>query len=205
MNELKQDNMFVDEDKTEHVCPVCSTEFHKKIYKYCQAVYCCQTCAYKGRSLGFTTMHRFSYVQHKSVKKEIEKMCLICLETFYTKKDKQKYCSRECFEVSHKVMMRGAGNPAFIDGRSFNKRSYRGANWEEIRLRIYRRDNFTCQDCGIKCESKRDAVFSGNVIQCHHIEKYSIAQNNSDENLVTLCLDCHSEADKFASNRSVKT
>ncbi len=117
----------------------------------------------------------------------------------------RKYCSRECFEASHKIRMRDSGNPAFIDGRSFNKRSYRGPDWDEIRLRIYKRDNFTCQDCGIKCESKRDAVFPGNVIQCHHIEKYSVAQNNSDENLVTLCLDCHSEADKFASNRSAKS
>ena len=153
--ENKQDNIFVDMDKTEHVCPVCSTEFHQKIYKPCQAVYCCQACAYKGRSLGFTYRHVFkTYKMGTPAKPEIEKTCLICSEVYYTKKNKRKYCSRECFEVSHKTRMRGGNNPAFIDGRSYNKRSYRGDDWEEIRLRIFRRDNFTCQDCGIKCESK---------------------------------------------------
>jgi ribosomal protein L37AE/L43A len=38
----------------ERICPVCKKSFYKKIYKKCHAIYCCQKCAYKGRTLGFT-------------------------------------------------------------------------------------------------------------------------------------------------------
>ena len=41
-------------DSIVHTCPVCGIVFHKKVYKNVQAVYCSQSCAYKGRSTGVT-------------------------------------------------------------------------------------------------------------------------------------------------------
>lgn len=55
-------------------------------------------------------------------------------------------------------------------------------NWREIRKAIYKRDNWTCQECGTKCHNKVK-------IQCHHIE--IDVSNNDSLNLITLCASCH--------------
>lgn len=54
--------------------------------------------------------------------------------------------------------------------------------WNEHRKLIYRRDNWTCQECGVKCHNQIQ-------ITCHHID-YDI-KNNDPSNLVTLCASCH--------------
>ena len=142
-----------------HICPVCNKEFEKKVYKEAQAIYCSRKCAYKGRSLGFTIRRVFKeYKLTKKLKPRYQKICLICQKEFLCKKENRKYCSRKCFEISHSIRMKGSGNSAFIDGRSYQKRSYRGNDWETLRIEIYNRDKYICQDCGIKCISKRDVT-----------------------------------------------
>lgn len=61
---------------------------------------------------------------------------------------------------------------------------YYKTRWQELRIKIYKRDNWTCQICGIHCNKI-------NKIQCHHIIPYRISQDNSEGNLITLCLSCH--------------
>lgn len=58
--------------------------------------------------------------------------------------------------------------------------------WLELRKEIYRRDKWKCQECGVHCHNgpKRK-------IQCHHID-YNV-NNNSGENLITLCASCHAK------------
>ncbi len=56
--------------------------------------------------------------------------------------------------------------------------------WKEIRKIVYKRDNWTCQICKVRC---RNNV----LIQCHHIIPYRISEDNSLENLITLCASCH--------------
>ena len=71
---------------------------------------------------------------------------------------------------------------------------YLGSNeWKEKREIILKRDNYICQDCGVKCIGKRDATKdnSDKIIQCHHIENYNKGHNNNKSNLITLCLKCH--------------
>ena len=87
--------------------------------------------------------------------------------------------------------MLGKNNPAYKNGSSYNKISWRGNDWETLRKEVYIRDNYICQDCGIKCESKKSYKNSDNIIQCHHIENYKYNKNNDKTNLVTLCLKCH--------------
>ena len=93
--------------------------------------------------------------------------------------------------------MKGKGNPSYIDGRSSNKRSWRGHDWDELRIKVYKRDNYVCRDCGVKCISKKNSNGSNSkkIIQCHHIEKYKKSKNNDLSNLVTLCLACHAKRD----------
>jgi len=58
--------------------------------------------------------------------------------------------------------------------------------WKAIRKKVYKRDNWTCQICGIHCGNEEKSK-----IQCHHIIPYRITQDNSESNLITLCASCH--------------
>ena len=57
--------------------------------------------------------------------------------------------------------------------------------WRELRVIIYKRDNWTCQMC-----SKR-----GGALQCHHMVSEVDGGNHEPENLITLCRVCHSKLD----------
>jgi len=68
--------------------------------------------------------------------------------------------------------------PVMNNGREYHPM------WNDIRKLIYKRDGWTCQECGQNCGRK-------NGIACHHID-YDIA-NNDFSNLITLCASCHAK------------
>ena len=154
--------------------------FQRKVYKKVQAVYCSYKCAYRGRILGYTK--RIVKKPYNCKRKE-PRTCILCGKEYIYSTSKQKYCSRKCFEKAHKENMKGKNNPAWINGSSYNKRSYRGHGWEDLRKEVYARDNWHCRICFKHCE--------GREIQCHHIENYNINKNNDLNNLITLCVACH--------------
>ena len=174
------------------ICPVCRKEFYKKVYKQCQSVYCSQECAYKGRTLGFTKRR---IIKPYNCYRKQPIICPVCQNEFIARKYKQKYCSRHCFEISHKTTMSGKNNPAYKNGSSYDKRCWRGDDWDTTRQEIYKRDNYKCRDCGVDCISRRELSKTNSLrlIQCHHIENYKIKGDNSMSNLITLCLACHTE------------
>ena len=178
------------EEMKKHICPVCGKVFYKKVYKECHAIYCSQECAYKGRTLGFS---KRIVKKPYNCKRKQQRVCPVCQKEYIYKSKRQKYCSRRCYEIAKKEQVKGENNPSWIDGRSYNKRSYRGNDWDTLRGEIYKRDNYICQDCGVKCIGKRDATKENadRIIQCHHIENYRKGQNNDKSNLITLCLICH--------------
>lgn len=120
--------------------------------------------------------------------------CPTCGESFVCRDTSiQKHCSRRCFDLAHSERMTGSSNPAWVNGESYAKRGQRGPHWEAVRKEIYARDRYTCQDCGTKCIGKRDAKpeTTLSIIQCHHIRPYQSPEDNTPENLITLCLGCH--------------
>jgi len=54
-----------------------------------------------------------------------------------------------------------------------------------IRMLVYKRDNFACQECGIKM-SKETGAF-----HIHHKIPFLISFDNSPKNLITLYPSCH--------------
>ena len=60
------------------------------------------------------------------------------------------------------------------------KITYRGKGWKSIRTQIIRRDGCKCQ----LCENTKQ-------LEVHHIVPYRETQDNSFENLITLCRPCH--------------
>lgn len=180
------------------VCPVCGKDFQRppsRIERVTHQSFCSSECHYKGRGIGLS-----GRVVNKpyDIKRVIRvRHCDQCNSEYSQRKTTQKYCCRKCFELSHSKTMLGENNPSYIDGRSKQRRGYRGDNWGKIRKSVYLRDNYTCGDCGVKCVSKKMANsnhdLSGKIIQCHHIVPYRVSKDNSMENLITLCLTCHSK------------
>jgi len=74
----------------------------------------------------------------------------------------------------------------YIDGRSKLVSPGRyGDDWKNIRMQIYKRDNFTCQECGITMSELKIPF------HVHHIIPFLTSFDNSLNNLITLCPSCH--------------
>ena len=86
----------------------------------------------------------------------------------------------------------GEKHPNWKGGHKNNLNFYYQTDWEKLRNKIYRRDNFTCQKCGVHCVGKPGR----NRIQCHHVVPYKISRDNSESNLTTLCNACHIVVEK---------
>jgi len=54
--------------------------------------------------------------------------------------------------------------------------------YEKLRQRVLQRDCWTCQVCGSKIN-----------LQVHHTRFRSRQGNDSEQNLITLCANCHDE------------
>jgi hypothetical protein len=177
-------------------CPVCGTVFTAFPSRIKDAKYtpvCSLDCLYKGRSLGIIKREITTPYKAKGPTTELRD-CEICGESFSCHPNSpQKYCTRRCFELAHSENMSGTNNPAYIDGSSFNAKTFRGSNWAIIRRTVYERDSYICQSCGTKCVSKSAAIPETNysIIQCHHIKLYASPEDNGLDNLTTLCLRCH--------------
>jgi len=62
--------------------------------------------------------------------------------------------------------------------------SFRGPLWKKIKLNIRKRDNNKCRHCGTE-----------EYLQVHHIVPFKCTQDNSEDNLITLCSKCHAHAE----------
>jgi hypothetical protein len=78
--------------------------------------------------------------------------------------------------------VRGSKNPAWKGGCA--KWDY-AFNWKATARRIRMRDKYTCQACGLT--KKRWGV----GLHVHHIDQDKT--HNSDDNLISLCAQCHRE------------
>lgn len=173
-------------------CAVCGIKFkRRKCNIKSKHVFCSPKCSYKGRSLGLV---KRIVIKSYNCKRKQKRICLVCGKKYIYSKTTQKYCSRKCFETAHHFNMLGNKNPSWTGGNSYNKRSYRGSNWKIQRKKCYERDNYICQECGVKCIGRKSYKGkNGNLlIQCHHIKKYESEEDNKINNLITLCARCHS-------------
>jgi len=82
-------------------------------------------------------------------------------------------------ETRMRMSLSGGGTGIPYEKESERQQRYLIAEWKKIRKEVYKRDNHTCQECG-KTDCK---------VCAHHIDFDST--NNSLDNLVTLCGNCH--------------
>jgi membrane protease subunit (stomatin/prohibitin family) len=87
---------------------------------------------------------------------------------------------------SCKGINKGSKNGNYVNGLASSIQE-RGEEWEKIRKQIYKRDNWTCQECSkTKCR-----------VEVHHKVPWRISKDNSPENLETLCKSCHKKKDNL--------
>lgn len=107
--------------------------------------------------------------------------CLVCgtQKPRRTLAHNQQFCSVDCKDDSHAVMMRGQNNPGWRNGVN-SKRYDKGIRraYKMAREIVQNLDHGKCVACN-----------SADRLHCHHIDHNST--NNRLENLVTLCQSCH--------------
>lgn len=121
----------------------------------------------------------------------------------------RKTCSEECYinqiktnqERKDKISQafQGAKHPNWQGGSSYMEANkFRGSNWQVIRQKIIKRDDFKCIQCGLTREQHYEKY--GRDLSVNHIKpfhqfggKNELA--NKPSNLETLCDSCHTKAD----------
>lgn len=128
----------------------------------------------------------------------VETECAFCGKKFYCQpnrieRSEHNFCSPEC-NIEWQIeagIHRGENNPRWKGGLSF----FYGENWQRQRKKARKRDNRTCQNCGIT-EGK-----IGHQLDVHHIvpfcefgtDRYKKANRLS--NLICLCRSCHMQVE----------
>ena len=82
-----------------------------------------------------------------------------------------------------------------------NKRIRQGLNFRLWREQVFRRDNYTCSECGIKSGLGK-AIY----LNPHHIKSFSEFPELrfSLENGITLCEDCHKKTENYGGKNHAK-
>lgn len=120
--------------------------------------------------------------------------CIDCLERGI-KKEISGYRAKRCRSCSGRKKInchfkKGKDNIAYVDGKS--KEFYPSEFNNQLRLKIRKRDNYTCQKCGIT-EEEHLMVY-GQILGVHHIDYNK--QNLKDDNLISLCRECNLRVNK---------
>ncbi len=165
-------------------CKICHKQFltYPSSIKRKQGFLCSMKCKSKWISLKYRGKN--SKAGWRNAKKNIK--CRNCGNIFqeYQSRIKEKrgvFCSKNCFNKWFKDNCQLEKSPAWIDGRTFIKYP---KEFEIIKNKIKKRDNFICQNCGRKVKK----IF----LNVHHIDYNKL--NNKETNLITLCTWCNSGA-----------
>lgn len=118
-------------------------------------------------------------------------VCKKCLEALnysgYCNKedwgDKVDICSK--FHIPIFFETYGSCFP-FPRGRQAGDREYYTSDWEEVSWSYRKKQNFTCEECGVNLNQRSHHK----LLHTHHIN--GVKSDNSEDNLQALCVDCHS-------------
>lgn len=98
------------------------------------------------------------------------------------------FCDRVCMGLYQTEFRSGNNSKHFL-----GYKKYYGANWNSQRNEARKRDNFTCQVCGVAEIEKQHDVHHKKAFALFGIENYKEANDLS--NLITLCNKCHSSVE----------
>ena len=177
-------------------CEVCATPRVVRPYELRAGIgrFCSRSCANVVKNREHTAASMVSK-ECKTCHKEFRK-------PFHLRK--AQFCSVNCKDVHHSVVMRGESNPAWKGGTTpillTIRKSRKSKEWRQA---VFIRDNFVCQECGQR----------GGSLEAHHVKKFSVLMDELKENYsspllytaamayaplwnvangITLCEKCHS-------------
>jgi|GEM_PF-1746555 len=124
-----------------------------------------------GKVLHIRRKHIPLHIYKNSYDENNNKLCLNCGKPVIGRRSDAKYCSDECswdFYVKN--------------------------NWRLLRIKIMRRDRFTCQKCGDRrSRVKMNGRYRRNLQVDHKIAIFKGGKEFDESNLWTLCVSCHLE------------
>lgn len=185
------------------ICLKCGKEFYKPINRsrieWESSKYCSHSCANSVNSLnnshsvGITPWNKGKELPQYSGEnnprwERVNLNCIYCNKEFVVKnyrKDEAKYCSRKCKTNDN------------LGLTPLHKRIRESKSYKEWRTAVFKRDNYTCQECGIKSGNGKTIELNP-----HHIKAFTdypelIFDVNNGK---TLCIDCHKKTDTFGVN-----
>ena len=143
----------------------------------------------------------------------IKKLCAYCYKELFLKPNQirnKNFCNRDCWALG----TRGKGSPIFKGEEAVNRLRNRIAQfpeYKEWRMKIFKRDQFTCQ----MCKNKK-----ARPIEAHHNKKrfLDIANDNNltienarnckelwdTNNGETVCKSCHCTTDTYGTKGTSK-
>lgn len=160
-------------------CLYCKKEFRKSYSvskkTFLGTKFCSKRCHYSAR--------RWGYHAKKYVSKKLTKNCEACnkkFEVYPYRKNMAHFCSRKC-SGSVRWGKRGINWRGGIT--SINRVIRQSQDYKEWRTKVFKRDNYTCQDCGIV----------GGWLEVDHKKMFSRFPELRFEvsNGRTLCKPCH--------------
>ena len=120
--------------------------------------------------------------------------CVYCNKEIYRQPCQFKYtnnffCSKECILLYRKIAFLGKNNPNYMHG--LGNSPYSLEFTDKLKYDIRKRDNFTCQCCGLK---EKDHLRGNKYINLivHHIDYNK--DNCHTFNLITTCNKCNTIA-----------
>lgn len=150
----------------------------------------CETC---GIAFEHHTARRAKYCSRECWDKrnpQVLKECKLCDREFWTHKTSGKiYCSQKCYNIDQREIKKGSNSHWWKGGVVNKNKIERGrSKYSEWRMKVFIRDDYTCQDCG-----KRNGNGYRVYLHAHHKEHFSkhIELRYEVSNGITLCKDCH--------------
>ena len=151
------------------------------------------TCVVCGRKFEHWVGRNAKYCSRECWNKrnpKVLKNCLFCGKEFWSYQHENKeYCSRKCYGLHKRELQKGENSHFWRGGKTkLNKLLRTRAKYTEWRKAVFERDNYTCQDCGIK-NGEGVKVY----LQAHHIKPVSKFPDlvYDVSNGITLCKNCH--------------
>lgn len=190
-------------------CKTCGKEFYKKqttsrsdwinVVKFCS-----RSCINKGRQSPFKGMvNRWSEEFKRSLSRRnlgrtsntgrthIKKGQHLSPSTEFGKKEPWN-------KGKENPYFKGENNPKWKGGITpEHKRIRSSKEYKEIRMKCFKRDSYTCQNCG-----RRRVPGDRVILNAHHIKPFSthISLRTELDNLITLCNECHRKTDSYGVN-----
>lgn len=111
--------------------------------------------------------------------------CKVCGKVFWKQPSKnRKYCGKNCADLATSIYAHERNLIKVPDAKK-----YYGSNWYIQRNEARKRDNYSCQICGIS------ETNYGMQLSVHHKKPFLLFENyieaNNLKNLICLCEPCH--------------